>query len=156
MMTTPRMIEASSHRFIISLMKPAASSTKTSTLLNCCRKRMNGPRLRAVGSMFGPYSAWRRVASASSRPVVTLVLSRWMASSAVSACQAVCSASLIAPAPYAPRRGGAREPAHEGDRVDSRDRLARSDFPGRDHVERGGAMRGSKVGQSLRGVLEIL
>ena len=27
MMTTPRMIEASSHRFIISLMKPAASST---------------------------------------------------------------------------------------------------------------------------------
>ena len=29
-------------------------------------------------------------------------------------------------------------------------------LPGRDHVERGGAMRGSKIGQRLGGALEIL
>jgi hypothetical protein len=34
--------------------------------------------------------------------------------------------------------------------------LARSDFPGRDHVERGGAMRGAKIGQRLGCSLEIL
>ena len=52
--------------------------------------------------------------------------------------------------------GVMREPAHERDRVDARDRLARRDFPGRDHVERGGAMRGSKIRQRLGGALEIL
>ena len=52
--------------------------------------------------------------------------------------------------------GVMREPAHERDRVDARDRLARSDFPGRDHVERGAAMRGAKIGQRLGGALKIL
>ena len=49
-----------------------------------------------------------------------------------------------------------REPAHERDRVDARDRLGRGELAGRDHLERGAAMRASKIGQRLGGALEIL
>ena len=49
-----------------------------------------------------------------------------------------------------------RKPAHQRNRVDARDRLTRGELAGRDHVERGAAMRSAKIGQRLGGALEIL
>ena len=60
-------------------------------LLNCSRKRISGPRLRADGKRFGPCFAKRREASASSRPAVTLLPSRCTTSSVDRECQAVAS-----------------------------------------------------------------
>ena len=87
--TTPRMIPASSHRPSISLVKPAPSSTYTRTLLNCVRKRANGPRFLPSGRRFGPYLARRFAASAVSRPFAGSVSSRLAVSWVERACQNV-------------------------------------------------------------------
>jgi hypothetical protein len=49
-----------------------------------------------------------------------------------------------------------RQPAHERNRVDASDRRACGDFAGRDHLERGAAMRRAKIGQRLGGARKIL
>src|SRR5262249_17983589 len=93
MATTPRMIEASSHRPVISFTKPAASSTYTRMLLNWSRKRINGPCFLPSGKRLGPYFARRCDASAGSRPLRELVFSRRTTSSAARACQVVAPVS---------------------------------------------------------------
>src|SRR5215470_11158402 len=56
-------------------------------LLNCARNRMSGPRFLPSGRRFGPYFWSRLEASAVSRPIFMLVVSRFIASSADIACQ---------------------------------------------------------------------
>jgi len=56
-------------------------------LLNCDRNRMNGPRLVPSGNRLDPYFCSRLATSPASRPFLALVLSRFMTSSVVMACQ---------------------------------------------------------------------
>src|SRR5215471_20605491 len=87
MMTTPRIIAASTHRFSINLAKPAASRTYTRILWNWERNSRNVPRFLPSGKRFGPYFWSRLEASAVPRPVFVLVVSRFITSSALIACQ---------------------------------------------------------------------
>src|SRR6516225_7174968 len=64
-------------------------------LLNCDRNRMNGPRFLPSGNRFGPYFCRRLAASPASRPFLVLVLSRFITSSAVIACQVDTSLAVL-------------------------------------------------------------
>src|SRR5215813_4414488 len=95
--TTAKMIPASIHTPIISLMNPAASSTYIRMLLNCEKNLVNGPRLRPSGKRLGPYFSSRAEASDGSRPVSELVTSRVTTSACDMACQAATSVTVFVP-----------------------------------------------------------
>src|ERR1700733_6321317 len=67
-------------------------------LLNCDRNRMNGPRFVPSGNRLDPYFCSRLATSPASRPFAALVLSRFMTSSVVMACQVWSLADLTSEA----------------------------------------------------------